>query len=312
MAYEYHRMIHIEPSTNRVDLRNGSVALLGDTTVLVDYGEIRLLLDPPVVRRAQTECLVPPDDIGIQPLSKPQSFETPDVDAIVLLEAPPASMEECLATDIPLIAPPSTVETLEAQGFERVHPLTTWQWIVLRKGDASITVTALPACAEDGSEEAAMGCMVELRSRPDQDPYRIYFSGPTHLSESVQEIAYRYPRIDLGLICLTSVMRYGELMAIDVQGAVDVACAINPDRIVPVHHLQHVFDWSRTDFHRVMHRRGHSESTVSLESGQPFWFEVANGPVPRTTAASRLGEPATRLSPGPFPTTTAGVLSRAR
>jgi L-ascorbate metabolism protein UlaG (beta-lactamase superfamily) len=310
-------MIHLEPSMNRVDLKRGRVTPLRDTTVLVDYADIRLLIDPPLQVRAKSDQLLPADDIGIPAIRERRALELPALDAMVLFEAPEmpldAPVEEHLDTEVPLITLPSAVETVEALGFEKVHTLTTWQWIVLRKGDASITVTALPACDETGGEEAAMGCMVELRSRPDQDPYRIYFSGPTQLNDTVQEIADRYPRIDLGVMCLRSIMRHGVMMAIDVPGAVDLACAINPERVVPVHQLEHVFDWSRTDFQRAMRRRGHTESTVSLDCGRPIWFEVSQGPAcPAPSATSRLGESSTRLSPGTLPTTSAGALTRAR
>ncbi len=284
MAHEFHRMIHLEPSRGRVDLRGGALTPMGETSVLVEFGGLRLLVNPSMGRGNTQDWtwVSPPDEVGVPPSAPRRPVAVPELDAVVQLELPDELFDAVadlhLDRSIPVVTFPDAVESLESRSFDNVHMLDTWQWIALRKGDASITLTALPVRDGDGDDDdsslPAMGCMLELRSRPDQTPYRIYFSGPARLTPQVEEIAYRYPRIDLGVMTLTTTTMHGVMLAIDVGAGLELTRAIHADRVIPVHKFNHIFDWSRRDFERAMARHGDRDATLSLECGQPFWFEV--------------------------------------
>jgi hypothetical protein len=54
------------------------------------------------------------------------------------------------------------VGKLSSLGFERGYPLDTWESLVVRKGDATLTITAMPAkYATDGAVNALL-----IRSSP--------------------------------------------------------------------------------------------------------------------------------------------------
>lgn len=296
MAYEFHRMIHLEPSRGRVDLQGGTLTLMGETSVLVEFGGIRLLVNPSMGRGTTQDrtWVAPAEEVGLRSSAPKGPTTIPALDAVVQLELPDEHFDAVadlhLDKSVPVVTFPDAVEPLESRSFDRVHMLDTWQWIALRKGDASITLTALPVGDgdNDDSDPPAMGCMLELRARPDQTPYRMYFSGPARLTPQVEEIAFRYPRIDLGVVTLMSRMMHGVMLAIDVGAGLELTRTIPTDRVIPVHRLNHIFDWSRRDFERSMARHGDQDSTLSLEFGQPFWFEVAGGANERPPASPGL------------------------
>lgn len=295
MAYEFHRMIHLEPSSGGVDLRGGSLTLMGETSALIEFGGIHVLANLSLGQRPARDLAWRPlpGEVGPRPNDTHAPVDVPALDAVVQLEMPDqqfdAFAERKLDPCLPIVTFPAAVGVLEGRSLEAVYSLSTWQWIVLRKGDASITLTSLPVCDVDAGDctVPAMGCMVELRSRPDQTPYRIYLSGPARLTPQVEEISYRYPRIDLGVVTLTSTTMLGVMLAIDIAAGLELTQAIRLDRVIPVHRLDHVFDWSRRDFERAMARHGDPDSTMSLEIGQPFWFKVDGALVDRSPDTTR-------------------------
>ena len=239
MTNEYHRMIYYQPDDDDPDLVRGMITYLGNGALLIAYGGMRIVADP---------CL------RADGLPPPVAPEPPEAILLSCVDDDDVALERAAALDreVPLITTPDLVDLVERHDFLNVHPLETWRGIALRKGDASITITALPGQDPASPERPLMGSMLEFRGYPDAEPYRVYLSGGTGAVDRLDEIADRYPHIDLGVITMTSTRLDGTVVAIDARDAVRVLYKVKPALTIPVHRVDDIFTWPHRDFRRSL------------------------------------------------------------
>ena len=284
MVIEYHRMIYYEPADDDPDLDRGCVRYLGDGALLIEYGTITVLADSCLQRgRARaTSSGRPPDAILLSTLDP---------------EAATAGDGGGFDVETPVITSPDLVDRVERFDVQSLHPLDTWRGIALRKGDASITITALPGKHPSESAGALMGSMLEFRGYPDAEPYRIYLSGGTAVTDLLDEIPVRFPRIDLGVISLPCTRLADTVVSFVAGQGVEVLGRVRPMVTIPVHRFDHIFTWPLRDFRQALRHATLSSCVRALAPGDRHIFALSARP--GVDDGPRLPVPMARYEPGP-------------
>ena len=77
-----------------------------------------------------------------------QIADLPPIDLIVLSHYHGDHFDDVAAReldkDLPIVSTADAVDKLTALGFKQGYPLDTWESLVVRKGDAELTITAMP------------------------------------------------------------------------------------------------------------------------------------------------------------------------
>jgi L-ascorbate metabolism protein UlaG (beta-lactamase superfamily) len=137
-----------------------------------------------------------------------QIADLPPIDLVVLSHYHGDHFGDVAAQELdkklPIVSTADAVDKLSAVGFERGYPLETWESLAVHKGDATLTITAMPA--KHATDEAVNELLMPVNghlldfSRNAEHLYRLYITGDTMLVDSLEDIPRRYPGIDLGLI----------------------------------------------------------------------------------------------------------------
>jgi L-ascorbate metabolism protein UlaG (beta-lactamase superfamily) len=305
MAHERHRVIYCEPPTEPVNLKRGTLTYIGNATLLIEYGSIRILTDPTFSRKGDQVDLgygVSTTRLTDPALTIPQ---LPPLDAVVLSHFHGDHFDQVaereLERSLPIITTPAAIDALEGRGFDNVYPLDTWQWIALRKGDASITVTSMPGrhgpALIDFAMPDVMGSMLEFRARPDADPVRLYISGDTLSIDELEEIPERYREIDLGILHLGGTKIHGLTVTMDARQGVEVVDTVNPRHVIPIHYNDYdVFESPLSDFREAMRARGQHDRVTYVTHGDTVALVVddamttlARGDPPGSEEFSKYG-----------------------
>ena len=165
-----------------------------------------------------------------------------------------------LDRSVPLVSTRHAVRRLRPQGFA-AHALDTWSSFELRRGPASLRVTALPGTHAPGPLQAllppVMGSLLEARRHPDAPPLRLYLTGDTLVGEHVDEIARREPDLDVAVLHLGGTRVLGVLVTMDGEQGAELLRRVRPRRAVPVHHEDYtVFTSPLSDFREAVGRAG--------------------------------------------------------
>jgi L-ascorbate metabolism protein UlaG (beta-lactamase superfamily) len=285
MAHEYHRVIHFSYAFDEEDpdLEHGTITYIGNATLLIEFGEIRILTDPAFIRQGEEVGL----GYGVLAtrLTNPAMTiaDLPPLEAILLSHFHGDHFDRAaiqhLDRRIPVITTPASVDDLERRDFENVHPLSTWQAISLRKGDASVTITAMPACHGPAAAGIAMpevmGSMLEFRSRADAEPYRVYISGDTLSIDRLREIPQRYPRIDLAVLHLGGAQIHGVTVTMDARQGLEVFETIAPNYLMPIHYNDFdVFKSPLEEFQDLVCRYALRDRVTYVDHGDTYMFRV--------------------------------------
>jgi hypothetical protein len=220
-----HRLIYYAPEQETVDLRHGCLTTTHPGTLRLQWGGLSLVAECP-----RLAGHAPAQSTTRSPLAPP--------DALLLSHVDPDSLAGSAIVrhwrDVPTITVPAAVDTLGNEGCSAIHLLDHWERIVLRKGDASIAVTAIPALHRpDGADcPDVMGSMLELRARPDDDPFRIYLSGGSLSIDELEDIPGRFPRVDLAVVYLAERPGQGPARTTDEFHAEHIIDITKPRRIV--------------------------------------------------------------------------------
>ncbi len=260
MANWHRRMIHYEPFGGALDLERGTVAYHGDGVLTIDYGGICMLANP-TRHRGQHDVDAP--------RTWPHAVLLSGIEHIEALADGTA-----IDPDLPIITPPGLVDAVSEFGFRKVHLLDTWCQIVLRRGNASVTITALPAGRQAAMLNLAMDAMVECRSNADAIPYRLYLSSGSATAAVLEEIADRCASIDLAVISMAPTRLDGTVVGFDTGQAVEIVHRLHPGLTIPVHRFDDVFSWTVRDFRLALARAGWSACIQDLPSGSRHVFTV--------------------------------------
>jgi len=264
----------------------GDVYFIGNATVLIRFAGLTILTDPAFLHKGEHV------DLGhgiwarreVEPAC--QIADLPPVDLVVLSHYHGDHFDDVAAQelekDLPIVSTADAVAKLAALGFERGYPLNTWESLVVRKGEARVTITAMPGkhATDEAVEELLMpvnGHMLDF-SRNDDRLYRLYITGDTMLVDSLEEIPRRYPGIDLGLIhtggttfLVTVVTMTGE----QAVGAVEIT---KPRTAIPIHYNDFsVFRSGLEDFQKAAENSATSTEFVYLAHGETYTFSPTAG-----------------------------------
>src|SRR4051812_3589816 len=132
----------------------GSLTFIGTATVLIRYGGFTILTDPNFLHRGQSAKL----GYGLRSrrLTEPALSipELPPLDVVVLSHHHGDHFDEVAAAGLdhalPVVTTPHAARKLARQGFSNPRPLECWQHTSAVRGDATVTITSLPARHANG------------------------------------------------------------------------------------------------------------------------------------------------------------------
>jgi L-ascorbate metabolism protein UlaG (beta-lactamase superfamily) len=215
---------------------------VGNATTLIRCAGFTVLTDPNFLHAGQRAYLG--NGLWSRRVKDPalELGELPPLDAVVLshLHGDHFDREARRGLDrsVPIISTRHAVRRLRPMGFP-AHALDTWGSVLLRRGEASLRVTALPGRHAPGPAQAllppVMGSLLEFRRSPAEEPLRLYLSGDTLVHDDLREIRRRQPDLDLAVLHLGGTRVLGLLVTMDGRQGVELLRMLRPKRAVPVH-----------------------------------------------------------------------------
>jgi L-ascorbate metabolism protein UlaG (beta-lactamase superfamily) len=269
------------PEQEKVEL-GGSVTFIGTATVIIRYAGLVILTDPNFLYKGEYAHL------GYGLISKRlinpaiELEDLPPIDLIILshLEGDHSDplVRERLDRNIPIVTTEESAELLKEMGFVTRYPLKTWESLVLKKGGASVRVTAMPG--RHGPPVAArllpavMGSMLEFKTCDSKLDYRMYVSGDTRVYDEIGEIPRRYPDVDLALLHLGGTRTLGLVtITMDAAEGVKMMRIIGPRRAIPIHYNDYdAFKSPLSDFEKEVDKAGLQDRVIYLKHGDMYRF----------------------------------------
>jgi L-ascorbate metabolism protein UlaG (beta-lactamase superfamily) len=264
----------------------GDVYFIGNATVLIRFGGLTILTDPAFLHKGEHV------DLGhgiwarreVEPAC--QIADLPPVDLVVLSHYHGDHFDDVAAQqldkNLPIVTTADAVDKLSALGFTRGYPLDTWESLAVRKGDAGVTITAMPGkhATEEAVDELLMpvnGHLLDF-SRNDDHLYRLYITGDTMLVDSLEEIPRRYPGIDLGLIHTGGTTFLVTVVTMTGEQAVQAVEITKPHTATPIHYNDFsVFRSGLEDFKKAAENSASNTEFVYLAHGETYRFTPAAG-----------------------------------
>jgi L-ascorbate metabolism protein UlaG (beta-lactamase superfamily) len=263
----------------------GTVQFIGSATVLIRYQGFTILTDPNFLPRGERIHL----GYGMtsERLAAPAiDFDAlPPIDLVILSHLHEDHfdllVQQKLRHDIPIVTTPEASERLGQLGFRQRYALGRWDSLTVRKGEAHVRITAMPARHGPRGVTAmlpsVMGSMLDFGSGPAGAAYRIYISGDTLLFDDIGEIPQRYPDIDLALLHLGG-ERLLSLVTVSMTGAdgVRMMQLVAPRVTIPVHMDDYgIYKSPLADFDKALRAAGMGDKAVLLQRGQVYGFSKA-------------------------------------
>ncbi|SFK18970.1 MBL fold metallo-hydrolase [Amycolatopsis sacchari] len=224
-----------------------SLTFIGTATVLLRLGPFTVLTDPNFLHRGQW-CY----------------FGQGLFDRVARRD---------LAADVPVLTTAHAAHRLSRKGFRETVALETWASETLTDGDASITVTAVPARHAprplDRVLPPVMGSIWTYTAGPGAKPLRIYVSGDTVVHDELRQIHDRYPDVDLAIVHLGGTRVLGVLVTMDDRQGVALLEMLRPAHAVPVHFDDYAnFTSPVSNFLQAVAARGTATAVRMLRRGE--------------------------------------------
>lgn len=257
----------------------GSVFFVGTATVVLRYGGFTILTDPNFLPRGEevhlgygvtserrTDPAVGIDDLPPIDLVLLSHYHGDHFDRVA---------EERLDRDLPVVTTPGAAERLADAGFRAVHPLETWDSLDVRKGDRTLTVTAAPGIHAPRPASRllpqVMGSVLEFRGADGRVSRRVYVTGDTLAYGRLEEVAERFPDVDLAVVHLGGTRIFGVLATMNAEQGREVVELIDPDAAIPIHYDDYtVFQSPLADFKREVERAGLDDTVSYVGRGETY------------------------------------------
>jgi L-ascorbate metabolism protein UlaG (beta-lactamase superfamily) len=274
--------LELKRSGAAVSADAGSVQFIGTATVLIRYAGFTILTDPNFLHKGDhvhlgyglksqrlTEPAIPLDKLPPIDLVVLSHFHGDHFDQLV---------QEKLDRNIPIVTTEEATKALADLGFKNRHALATWDALSVRKGSATLRITAMPA--RHGPPGASvplpetMGSMLEFAADKGGG-YRMYISGDTLVYEDLEDIPRRYPDIDLALLHLggtriLSVMK----VTMDGKDGVKLMQLVAPHHAIPIHYNDYdVFKSPLSEFESEVKAAGLQGKVTYLKHGETYRFK---------------------------------------
>ncbi|OBJ41438.1 MBL fold metallo-hydrolase [Mycobacterium colombiense] len=270
-------------SSETADFSQGEVYFIGNATTLIRFGGLTILTDPAFLHKGEHVFLG--HGIWARREVEPacQIADLPPIDLIVLSHYHGDHFDDVAAQqldkELPIVSTADAVDKLSGLGFQRGHPLDTWESLVVRKGDAELTITAMPAkhATDDAVAELLMpvnGHLLDF-SRNGNQLYRLYITGDTMLIDSLEDIPRRYPDIDLGLIHAGGTTFLVTVVTMTGEQAVRAVEITKPRTAIPLHYNDFsVFMSGLDDFKKAAEASAANTKFVYLTHGETYTFHA--------------------------------------
>ncbi len=263
---------------------------VGNATVLFRYGGLSLLTDPNFLHRGQYASL----GYGLvsRRLTEPDldPAELDGLDAVLLSHLHGDHWDRRarrhLSRSLPVITTPHASRRLQGvHGFHRAVGLRTWQSETVRRGRAQVRITSLPGRHAGHPVLRAllppvMGGFLEFGPVDGPPEHRLYVSGDTLLFDGLDEIARRFPGIDLAMLHLGGTrLPGGFVVTMDGRQGAELARRLDPRRVLPVHYGDYTVFRSPLDaFLAEAGARGLADRVVHCPHGRRAVFPPGGGP----------------------------------
>jgi L-ascorbate metabolism protein UlaG (beta-lactamase superfamily) len=286
------RTLDLPAAESATDLGTASIQFVGNATVILRYGGITVLTDPNFIHKGDHVHL----GYGLESrrLTEPAIpiERLPTIDFVLLSHYHgdhfDQLVEQKLDRRTPIVTTPDAARRLAGRGFEATFPLATWESMTVTKGQATLTVTSLPARHGPPVVAAAlpetMGSLVEFGTRSGGSAgnsasraaaYRLYVSGDTLVYDELKEIPRRYPDIDLALLHLGGTRVLGILVTMDAEQGLEALRLIDAALSVPIHYDDYdVFESPLGDFQQAVREAGLEDRVKYLARGDTYTFSV--------------------------------------
>lgn len=268
-------------SNESADFSQGEVYFIGNATTLIRFGGLTILTDPAFLHKGEHVYLG--HGIWARREVEPacQIPDLPPMDLVVLSHYHGDHFDDVAARELdvtlPIVSTADAVEKLNALGFGHGYPLETWESLVVRKGDAELTITAMPGkhATDDAVAELLMpvnGHLLDF-SRSGDHLYRLYITGDTMLVDDLEDIPRRYPDIDLGLIHTGGTTFLVTVVTMTGDQGVRAVEITQPGTAIPLHYNDFsVFMSGLDDFKRAAEKSSASTEFVYLTHGETYTF----------------------------------------
>lgn len=263
----------------------GSIQFIGTATVLIRYQGFTILTDPNFLHKGDHVHL----GYGLrsQRLTNPalQLSQLPPIDLVLLSHLHEDHFDRLVQDQLPkdtlIVSTREASENLQRMGFLRPAPLSTWEAIELRKGEARLTITAMPGRHGPPGVAAllptVMGAMVDFAPAGKQPRYRLYISGDTLVFDDIALIPHRFPGVDLALLHLggTRILKLVKV-TMDGKDGVQMMRIIAPAHAIPIHYNDYdVFKSPLSEFAQEVRAAGLEGKVTYLKHGETYLFGKA-------------------------------------
>jgi L-ascorbate metabolism protein UlaG (beta-lactamase superfamily) len=263
------------------DHDEGSLFFIGNATVLLRYGGFTILTDPTFVHRHEEVPLG--YGLSTKRLTDPavEIDALPPVDLVLLSHFHGDHFDrvaqERLAKDVPVVTTAQATEQLAELGFTNTYGLSTWERLIVTKGERRLRLTSCPGRHGPGITDMVlpdvMGTIIESETVESGVLPRVYISGDTLVFDDLHEIGRRFPLIDLGLLHLGGTRVMGILVTMDAEQGVDAIRIVGPRTVVPIHYDDYdVFTSSLEDFLDATTDAGLRDRVHPLARGETYYF----------------------------------------
>jgi L-ascorbate metabolism protein UlaG (beta-lactamase superfamily) len=249
---------------------------IGTATMLLRYRGLTLLTDPNFLHRGQRASL----GYGLWSRRRTEPAlrvsELPPVDAVVLSHLHGDHFDRVaragLDKGLPLFTTRQAARVLRAWGFHEADGMRTYERRTVGGAGAQVSITSLPGVHAPGPMRAllpsVMGSLLEFEYAGEVE-LRAYITGDTLVRPHIDEIARRWPDIDVVIAHLGGTRVLGVLVTMDAAQGVELLRRIRPRSAVPVHYDDYpVFKSPLGEFRTAMQASGLDVDVSYVDRGE--------------------------------------------